>query len=101
MSKIVSFAYTTPALLANRKTCTRRHWSNPYARRFRQNEVVQGWDKLPRNHGKQVAWVRITVEPYQERMGMMPDSDYEAEGFAFFAEYPELLAQNNGPMGTT
>ena len=99
MSKIISFAYTTPALLANRKTCTRRYWSEPFARRFKQNEVVQGWDKLPRNHGKHVAWVRITVDPYFEPMGRMPDSDYVAEGYAFFQEFPELLPARPGTLG--
>ena len=62
---------------------------------------MQGWDKLPRNHGKHVAWVRIIEELYQEPMGRMPDSDFVAEGFAFFQEFPELLAKNNGPMGSS
>lgn len=101
MSKIISFAYTTSALVADRKTCTRRYWSEPYARRFQKNEMVQGWDKLPRCLGKQVAWVRITTAPYFEAMSLMPDSDYEAEGYAYFQENPHLLPARPGLMGTS
>jgi hypothetical protein len=31
----LSFAWTTPALIADRKSCTRRDWSADYAARFR------------------------------------------------------------------
>ena len=102
MSKIISFAWTTPALLAGRKTCTRRDWSQKYAGGFASGELVQAWDKNPRSRvGQQVAWIRLTAAPYQELMQLMPDSDYEAEGYRFFEEHPEELPQIHGPMGVT
>ena len=91
---IVSFAWTTPALLAGRKTVTRRRWAHNYARRFYRQSVVQAYDKSQRVGGKRVALIYLTVTPYREAYSAMPDSDYEAEGFKFFEEQPELLPAN-------
>ncbi len=102
MSKIMSFAWTTPALLANRKGCTRRAWGGKHAGMYKTGDVVQAWDKLPRTRaGHHVAWIRLTENPHWEFLATMPDSDYEAEGYAFFEEHPELLPQKSGPMGTS
>lgn len=99
MSRIISFDWTTPALLAGRKTCTRRDWSVSYASRFKQDEVCQAWDHLPRTRkGRKVGDIRLTVTPYLESLAEMPDEDFEAEGFAFFEEYPHLLPAKAGPM---
>lgn len=86
--KIISFAWTTPALLAGRKTVTRRDWSPEYARRFSAGELVQAYDRSPRLKGKCVATIRIvsvTWEPDSDA----PDSDYEAEGFGWMVEQQE------------
>jgi len=102
VSKIISFVWTTPALLAGRKTCTRRFWNPAYAARFEAEERVQAWNRSPRTgQGRQVAWIRLTAKPYWEALSKMPDSDYEAEGFAFFAEHPERLTPAYGPMWTS
>ena len=84
--KIISFAWTTPALLAGRKTVTRREWSEDYARRFRAGEMVAAYDRNPRHRGRQVATIRLTRDPYSESTRSAPEEDYEAEGFAFLQE---------------
>lgn len=100
MSRIISFAWTTPALLADRKHATRRNWQYEYAVRFNKNELCQAWDHQPRTRkGKKVADIRLTDFPRYEMLADMPDSDYEEEGFAFFEEHPDLLPANHGPMG--
>lgn len=38
--RIISFAWTSPALLAGAKTVTRRDWDDSYARRFSAGELV-------------------------------------------------------------
>jgi len=81
--KIISFGYTTPALLARRKTVTRREWDDRYAKSFKGGEIVQAYDKSPRAGGKKVGEVKLIVAPYKEPLMAMPDTDYEAEGFAF------------------
>lgn len=88
---IISFAWTTPALLAGAKSCTRREWDDGYARRFRDGELVDAYDRSPRAGGHKVATVRLTVAPTFELMRAMPDGDYEAEGFAWLYAHPEAL----------
>jgi len=92
--KLISFAWTTPALLAGRKTVTRRQWSTKYATRFKAGEQVKAYDKLPRNFGKPVAVIELLHAPYIELINCAPDGDYEAEGFKFFEEHPDLLPHN-------
>ena len=89
--KIISYAHTTPALLAASKTCTRRDWNAGYAATFAKGDEVQAWDRSPRFHGKHVADVRLTARPVLEPISAMPNSDYEAEGFAWLAVHPEAI----------
>ncbi len=56
---IISFAWTTPALLAGKKTVTRREWSDKHAAKFKPGDLVDAWDKSPRFKGKKVAVIRI------------------------------------------
>jgi hypothetical protein len=80
----ISFAWTTPALLAGKKTVTRRLWDDRFAQRFiwayRNDDPVIAYDKNPRNGGKPVATILLTEEPHKERLGDMPFQDVEAEG---------------------
>jgi hypothetical protein len=92
--KIISFAWTTPALVALEKTVTRRDWKDRFARQFKADELVAAYDKLARNHGRKVATIRLTCAPYEELVSTAPDSDYEAEGFGFFERHPEELPAN-------
>lgn len=82
---ILSFAWTTAALLSGRKTCTRRRWSSRHFGAWRQawregRLEHQAWDKSPRAGGKRVGTIRLTCEPYKERLADMPESDVAAEG---------------------
>ncbi len=80
--KIISFAYTTDALLAGEKTVSRRYWTDNHANRFQPGELVQAWDKRPSFGGKKVAEIKI-IAVYKENMVNAPDEDYEKEGFAY------------------
>jgi hypothetical protein len=96
---IISFAWTTPALLAGQKTVTRRDWSWRHAAKFRSGELVDAYDKNPRFGGKRVAVIRLTERPMRAPLGRMPDSDYEAEGFAYMSAHGVRLSVN-GPLPT-
>ena len=84
--RIISFAWTTPALLAGRKTCIRREWDDKYAQGFHEGDLVAAYDKSPRYGGKRVATIRLRDNPYQQSTMKVPFSDWEKEGFAYLAE---------------
>jgi len=88
---IISYAWTTEALLAERKKVTRRNWSSEYAARFREGTVHDAYDRLPRVHGKKVGDVRIKAVPYPERACDIPDEDFEGEGLAYMEERGLLI----------
>ena len=87
--RAISFAWTAPALLAGRKTVTRREWDDRYAATFHAGELVAAYDRQPRFRGVQIATIRLIANPTFEPMAAMPDGDYEGEGWAYFAEHPE------------
>lgn len=84
--KPISFAWTTPALLAGRKSCTRRDWSDKWAMQFRAGEKVAAYDRQPRHGGRQVAVIELTGRPYRQSTTEAPESDWEAEGFDYLQE---------------
>ena len=86
MTPYISFAWTTPALLAGRKTVTRRDWNPSYARRFTAGTEVTAYDRLPRNGGTPIARLRLTHDATHEPDADAPDGDWEAEGFGWFWE---------------
>lgn len=88
---IISFAWTTPALLAGEKTVTRRDWKPQHAEKFHAGDVVDAWDKSPRFGGKRVARIKIVQTPYRESTADAPDSDYDAEGFTFLEKHQQTL----------
>lgn len=86
---IISFGWTTPAILAGRKTVTRREWDPDYADRFYEGQVVDAWNTSPRNtrgNPRKIATIKLTAKPYLERAREAPDEDYEGEGFAYLTE---------------
>ncbi len=91
VGRIVSFAWTSAALLAGHKTVTRRNWSADYGRLFRKGDVVHAYDRSPRVHGKPIARLRLTVDAHHESDASTPDRDYEAEGFAWYVANPDGL----------
>jgi hypothetical protein len=87
----ISFGWTSAALLAGRKTVTRRFWKPMHRHRFHKGGVYWALDKDYRVGGHRIAKVRLVVEPYEELYGDMPDEDYEKEGFGFYEEFPEEI----------
>lgn len=94
--KIVSMAFTAPAVIARRKTVTRRQWNDRYAKTFRAGEIVSAYDKSPRFGGKKIAEIELTHAPIQMRLSQMPDDDYEAEGFAYLREIGHKPPKSSG-----
>ena len=82
---ILSFTWTTDALLAGKKTCTRRVWSERTARAwvnaYQGDRLLHSaWDKMPLCRGaKKIADIQLTHLPYRERLKDMPESDLDAE----------------------
>lgn len=94
---IISFAWTTQAFLAQRKFCTRRNWSLPYAGKFHQFDQIDAWDKLPRAHGKKVGRILLTESPFRQWTSLMTAEDYEIEGLAWM-EIQGLLIRGMQPL---
>ena len=92
---IISFAETIEALLDGRKTCTRRSWRSIHADKFYAGQMVDAYNKNPRNGGKPVAIIRILRSPYLS--ADLPDSDWEAEGFAYMSEHGLTLFGGKTP----
>ena len=88
---IISFAWTSPALLAGSKSCTRREWDAGYAAKFHKGDIVQAWDKSPRFHGKHVADICLRAAPTLEPISTMPSIDYVREGFEWLYHHPQSV----------
>jgi hypothetical protein len=98
MAKILSFAWTVPPLRADRKTVTRRDWKTKFADRWHAGDIVNAYDRHPRYKGKPIAVVEITSIA-AEAWGDAPDEDYEAEGFAYLEEHPDLIPKSAREAG--
>ena len=81
---IISFGWTTPAIIAHRKRCTRRRWTEKHAAQFHKGDLVQAYNKGARNGGKCVEIIRLTADPYKEET--LDLDDYEAEGFDYLTD---------------
>lgn len=88
--KIISFAWTSAALVTGNKTVTRRDWQRSYAEQFQPGEIVQAYNRSPRFSGECIATIRIESVTYEPNRDM-PDSDYEAEGLAWLLAHPDAL----------
>ena len=96
--KSISFAWTTDALLAGRKTCTCRDWEADYANRFKAGDLIAAYDRSPRFKGTQIATLRLTHDAaYGTLIDVVGsfDAAYEAEGFAY---YDEQVAAGNAKV---
>ena len=91
--KSISFAWTTPALLAGRKSVTRREWKDSWGSSFRDNEIVSALDRDQRRGGQEIAKIKLHPAPYKELERILPITDFEDEGFKFFTERPDLLVK--------
>ena len=89
--RIISFGWTTAALLAGVKTVTRRDWKDSWARRFKKGDICQAYDKDPRYGGKRIGYIQLTEDPDKQAMIDMSCLDYLDEGFSYLDEHPELV----------
>lgn len=89
---IISFNWTTLAVQAEVKTCSRRDWDSRHARQFRAGELVQAYSAAPHRGGEKVKVIRLT-DIYRERACDAPETDWEAEGFAFMEERGLLVGK--------
>ena len=96
--KIISFAWTTPALIAGAKTVTRREWTASYARTFYRQDFVRAYDRSPRAGGKQVGTIELTVCPYQEHVGLTHADEYRYEGLAWMEEHGLKMPSGLSPL---
>ena len=88
---IISFAHTTPALMARRKTVTRREWKDSTlataVRAFEKGSRIDAWSQRASVPGaRKVGEIVLVEKPRRESIALMPDSDWEAEGFAYLEE---------------
>ena len=89
---IISFGWTTPALIAGCKQVTRRDWNPKHAARFKAGMLIDAWNTSPRNvRGKphKVALIRLTADPYLEDSAAFDvgGPDDEAEGFQWLIKH--------------
>lgn len=90
---IISFGWTSPALLAGEKSETRREWNRVYLQRmvrhYRQGRtILDAWNTSPRNvradprPGK-IATVMLTDEPRIETIETADGGTWAREGFEY------------------
>ncbi len=94
--KIISFAWTTQALLPGKKTVTRRDWNDKYAKLFHKGDLVHAYDKNPRAGGKEIAIIRLTADPYKQWLHDVTDEDEIKEGGLWGSgkAYQEAMAKD-------
>lgn len=86
---IISFGWTTPALLAGVKTVTRRDWNDKHAQQWidRIGTIADAWNASPRVVSKQphpIAKIRIESVLLTAQY---PDEDFELEGLRWLDEH--------------
>jgi hypothetical protein len=81
--RIISFAWTTSALLAGEKTVTRRNWKAKWALGFHAGDLVAAYDRDTRYGGRRVGTIRLTSDPVLESTLAAPPTDWRAEGFEY------------------
>ena len=88
---IITFAWTTPALVTGAKTTIRQPWSDTVAARFRAGMEAAAYDRVGTSGGRQVAAIRLREAPVRQPFSEIPDEDYEAEGWDWLHEHASLL----------
>lgn len=96
---IISFGWTSDALLAGFKDTTRRDWNPAYvtnnknAGRLVDRSYLDAWDALPRVVSKdphKIAKIRLKVDVLPSRE--LPSTDFAREGFEWLERYGYTLA---------
>ena len=87
---IISFGWTTPALLAGQKTVTRRYWNAKHAAKFKAGMQIDAWNTSPRNvkgNPHKVATIRLADDPVLDWSDGVDSREWQAEGFAYLSEH--------------
>jgi hypothetical protein len=91
----LSFGWTWPAFVARQKTVTRRLWKprhlEMFRKAYRDKAYVEGLDKVFHAGGKRIGTLLLIQEPRVENIRLMPDDDYQREGFAYMSKHPCLI----------
>lgn len=95
---IISFAHTTPALLAGAKTVSRRNWAAGHAAKFRAGQTVDAWSASPHHGGKKVAEICLTEPPYLESTSQIPRTDWWLEGFQYMEDRGLFISKGVTPL---
>lgn len=82
---IITFSLTCDALLAGRKSVTRRDWKSSHMGNWQRwydegKYVHDAYDRIPIAGGQKIAEIRLVERPYWEALENMPEGDLEAEG---------------------
>jgi len=94
----ISFAWTVPSILDHSKTVTRRFWNDDYARKFHAGDIVDAYDQCTRAGGKKIDTIRLTSDPYKQRLSDMPDPHFEREGGTrYWRDKAEFIEVMGGP----
>jgi len=87
----ISYAWTTEAVKAQAKTCTRRNWTQEYALRFHEGKKVLALNRNYRYGGTPFGMVQLTTDPYRQRTGDMTEQDYADEGLLWMESQGLLI----------
>lgn len=95
---IISFALTPGAIRDGTKTVTRRFWSETHAMKFHAGDIVDAYDRSPRNGGQVIRKIRIIRDPYREPLENMTDEHFKREGGRrFWFDKQEFINVMGGP----
>lgn len=90
---IISFAWTTEAVVMGEKTRTRRAWKPQHAEKFKQGLMVDGWSRIPRVKGAQkICYIEIEREPFIQNTRDLNDEDWKREGLQYMYMNNILIA---------
>ncbi|RYG34656.1 hypothetical protein EON81_14970 [bacterium] len=101
--RAISFAWTTPAVLAGHflpelpfKELTRRDWKPNYAASFKPGEVVSAWTKQARFGGEKFGVVRILSVTKEQSINVSSETDWHKEGFGLLTTLKSTFEKGYG-----
>lgn len=78
---LISFAKTKDQFRRGTKSVTRRKWADSHRKKFHKGDEVRAMTAIPIAGGRPLGTIRLTADPYIERIGDMPAEDVALEGF--------------------
>ena len=88
---IISFGWTSGAMVCGAKTRTRRDWAPGHVRHFHSGMMANGWSQSPRVHGVYLSDVRLTAPIFRQHTSKITDEDWELEGFGWMSRRGILI----------